>query len=313
MLLDSSRKGGVADLSVLQVEHLTKDYGSGRGVFDVSFAIEQGEVFGFLGPNGAGKTTTIRHLLGFSKPQGGRTSIVGIDCWKRPKDVQRRIGYLPGEIKFANDMTGWQFLRFMAEMRRLPDLAKAERLMKQFDLNPSGDLKRMSKGMKQKIAITCAFMHDPEILVLDEPTSGLDPLMRSVFLDLIREEKRNGRSILMSSHMFEEVEDTCDRVGIIKLGRMVATVLPKDIRHAERKTFKIEFLNASDFRSMVSEGFDIRDSKPDNNQVVVDIEDDHINDLLAALSRRKVKFISEIKHNLEEFFMDYYRGDGSRD
>ncbi len=156
-------------------------------------------------------------------------------------------------------------------------------------------------------------MHNPEILVLDEPTSGLDPLMRSVFVDLVREEKQNGRSIFMSSHMFEEVEDTCDRVGIIKHGKMVTTVTPKDIRHAERKTFKIEFLNVNDYESMRKETFVFKELRPENNQIVLDIDDVQINELLSALSKRKVKFISEIKHGLEEYFMGYYNGDEVND
>jgi ABC-2 type transport system ATP-binding protein len=300
-------------LSVLKVEHLTKDYGSGRGVFDVSFEVEQGEVFGFLGPNGAGKTVTIRHLLGFLRPQSGKTSINGMDCWEKPKDIQRKIGYLPGEINFPNDMTGTQLIRFLADMRGLTDLTKLKKLKEQFDIDTSSDLKRMSKGMKQKIGIICAFMHNPEILVLDEPTSGLDPLMQSVFVELVREEKQNGRSIFMSSHMFEEVENTCDRVGIIKHGKMVATVIPKEIRYAERKTFKIEFLNHNDFESMSKEPFRIKELKTENNQVVLDIEDVNINELLFALSKRRVKFISEIKHGLEEYFMEYYNGGEAND
>jgi ABC-2 type transport system ATP-binding protein len=300
-------------LSVLKVEHLTKDYGSGRGVFDVSFEVERGEVFGFLGPNGAGKTVTIRHLLGFIKPQSGKTSINSLDCWKHPKDIQRKIGYLPGEINFPSDMTGTQLIRFLADMRGLTDMTKVKKLREQFDLDTSSDLKRMSKGMKQKIGIICAFMHNPEILVLDEPTSGLDPLMQSVFVDLVREEKQNGRSIFMSSHMFEEVEDTCDRVGIIKHGKMVTTVTPKDIKHAERKTFKIEFLNADDFESMRKEAYVFKELRPENNQIVLDIDDVNINELLSALSKRRVKFISEIKHGLEEYFMGYYNGDEAND
>jgi ABC-2 type transport system ATP-binding protein len=300
-------------LSVLKVEHLTKDYGKGKGVFDVSFEVEQGEVFGFLGPNGAGKTVTIRHLLGFLRPQRGKTSIVGLDCWKNSKDIQRKIGYLPGEISFPSDMTGTQLIKFLADMRGLKDMTKVKKLTEQFKLDASGDLKRMSKGMKQKIAIICAFMHNPEILVLDEPTSGLDPLMQSVFVDLVRAEKQNGNSIFMSSHMFEEVENTCDRVSIIKQGRIVATVTPKDIRHAERKTFKIEFLNASDFESMCKETFQLKELRPENNQIVLDIDDAQINELLAALSKRRVKFISEIKHGLEEYFMGYYNGGETND
>jgi ABC-2 type transport system ATP-binding protein len=300
-------------VSVIKVEHLTKDYGNGRGVFDVSFEIGKGEVFGFLGPNGSGKTTVIRHLLGFSRPQKGKTFIAGLDCWRNPKEIQRKIGYQPGEINFPNDMTGTQLIKFQAELRGLTDMSKVKKLTERFELDTSGELKRMSKGMKQKIAIICAFMHDPETLVLDEPTIGLDPLVRSSFLDLIREEKKNGKSILMSSHMFDEIENTCDRVGIIKLGKMVATIVPKDIKHAANKTFKIEFLNRDDFNSMSKESFTIRERKPENNQLILDIDDAQSGELFSALNKRRVKFISEIKHDLEEYFMSYYKGGEAND
>lgn len=293
-------------MSVLKVEHLTKDYGEHKGVFDVSFEINQGEVFGFLGPNGAGKTTTIRHLLGFSKPHSGKTSVWGFDAWEKPKKVQKKLGYLPGEIAFPNDMKGTQFIKYIADMRGLTDMTKANKLIKQFELDPSGDLKRMSKGMKQKIGIVCAFMHDPDVLILDEPTSGLDPLMQATFIELIREEKENGKSILMSSHMFEEVEGTCDRIGMIKRGKLITIVDPKDIRHAQTKIFKIEFLSNDDFLSMLKEKFSFKETKVENNQVIVSIDDAEINQLLAALSKRKVKFISEIKNTLEDHFMKYY-------
>jgi ABC-2 type transport system ATP-binding protein len=300
-------------VSVIKVEHLTKDYGSNKGVFDISFEINQGEVFGFLGPNGSGKTVTIRNLLGFTRPQSGKTSIGGLDCWKSPKEIQRKIGYLPGEINFPGDMTGTQLIKFLAGMRGLGDMGKMKKLTERFSLDTSGDLKRMSKGMKQKMGIICAFMHDPEILVLDEPTIGLDPLMRATFLDLVHEEKQNGKSILMSSHMFDEIENSCDRVGIIKHGRMVTTIAPKDIKHAERKTFKIEFLNRDDFDSMRNESFKIRESRPENNQIILDVDDVRSGELFAALNKRKVKFISEIKHDLEEYFMGYYKGDEEND
>jgi len=295
-------------MAVLKVEHLTKKYGESKGVFDVSFQIEQGEVFGFLGPNGAGKTTTIRHLLGFLRPQSGKTSILGLDAWENPKEIQKKLGYLPGEIAFPNDMKGTQFIKYIADMRGLNDMTKANKLIKQFDLDPSGDLKRMSKGMKQKIGIVCAFMHEPDVLILDEPTSGLDPLMQATFIELIREEKENGKSILMSSHMFEEVEGTCDRIGIIKRGKLITIVDPKSIRHAEIKTFKIEFINHEDFKSMLTESFSIKETKAENNQVILEIDDAKINELLVALSKRKVKFISEMKNTLEDYFMKYYEG-----
>lgn len=295
-------------MSAIIIESLTKDFGQGRGIFDVSLQIEQGEVFGFLGPNGAGKTTTIRHLLGFLKPQRGSATIHGLDTWANPKEVQNHLGYLPGEIAFPNDMKGKQFIEYIAQMRKLNDLTKAKRLIEMFEFDPNADLKRMSKGMKQKVGIICAFMHDPEVLILDEPTSGLDPLMQARFVDLIRDEKKAGKSILMSSHLFEEVESTSDRIGMIKGGKLISIINMKDIGHAQSKTYKIEFLNADDFVSMQSEAFDIKESKPENNQLIIDIRDENINELLRVLSMRKVKFISEVKHTLEEHFMGYYEG-----
>jgi len=208
-------------------------------------------------------------------------------------------------------MKGSQFIKYIAEMRGLKDMTKANKLIEQFELDPSGDLKRMSKGMKQKIGIVCAFMHDPDILILDEPTSGLDPLMQATFVELIHEEKRNGKSILMSSHMFDEVDSTCDRIAMIKGGQLITIVNPKDIRRSQTKTFKIEFISHEDFKSMLKESFSINETKPEINQIILDIDDAAINELLIALSNRKVKYISEIKHNLEEQFMKYYEGGNS--
>ena len=224
-------------MSVIEVKSVTKDYGGGKGVFDISFSLEKGEVFGFLGPNGAGKTTTIRQLMGFIRPQRGRCSILGLDCTSKAAVIQRDLGYIPGEIAFMDDMTGWSFIKFMAAYRGMKNLDRAEELMARFELDSRGKLKKMSKGMKQKIGIVCGFMHDPAVLILDEPTSGLDPLMQNRFVELIREERRRGKTILMSSHMFEEVERTCDRVGIIRQGRLVAVDEVGDRKKAKRRRY----------------------------------------------------------------------------
>jgi ABC-2 type transport system ATP-binding protein len=300
-------------MTILRVEHLTKDYKKGRGVFDISFEIKQGEVFGFLGPNGAGKTTTIRHLLGFSKPQKGSTSVFGLDAWKHTKSIQKNTGYLPGEISFPDDMTGMEFIKYIASLRGMNDFTKAEELMKRFQLDPSGKLKKMSKGMKQKTAIVCAFMHDPEMLILDEPTSGLDPLMQQIFKELIREEKSKGKTILMSSHLFEEVEGTCDRIAIIKDGKIVTVVDPLTIRHNENKHYKMEFIDSADYIWFIGESFRILEQKKNLKQVIVEIADAHINDLIDALHLHPIKFISEIKVTLEDYFMDYYKEENPND
>ena len=208
-------------MSAIDIQNLTRDYG-GKGIFDVSFAVGRGEAFGFLGPNGAGKTTTIRHVMGFLQPKSGKCSVGGLDCWRDSAKIQASLGYIPGEISFFDDMTGASFIKFVAKYRGMSGFGRTEELLKRFSLDPKSKIKKMSKGMKQKVGIVAAFMHDPDILILDEPTSGLDPLMQSRFIELIAEEKERGKTILMSSHMFEEVERTCHRVGIIREGKLVA-------------------------------------------------------------------------------------------
>ncbi len=196
---------------MIALEHVTKTFANGHGIFDLSFAVAQGEVFGYLGPNGAGKSTTIRLLMGFLRPDGGTAAINGLDCWAKAAEIQQSVGYLPGEIGFFDDMTGTQFLDLMTSMRRLPDHARRSDLIARFELDPRQMIRKMSKGTKQKVGIIAAFMHRPSVLILDEPTSGLDPLMQQRFLELVEEDKARGATILMSSHLFTEVERVCDR------------------------------------------------------------------------------------------------------
>lgn len=226
-------------MSVICIQNLTRDYGSGKGVFDLSFEVGKGEAFGFLGPNGAGKTTTIRHLLGFLKPQSGNCTIDGMDCWKDSSKIQAKLGYIPGEISFFDDMSGMEFLKFCEKYRGVGADSRTKELMERFDLNPQGKIKKMSKGMKQKLGIIAAFMHNPDIIILDEPTSGLDPLMQSRFIDLVSEEKAKGKTILMSSHMFEEVERTCDRIGIIREGKLVAVDSVEALRKRHLRSYQV--------------------------------------------------------------------------
>lgn len=165
-------------MSVIEINHLTKDYGNNKGNFDISIEVNKSEVYGYLGPNGAGKSTTMRHLMGFSKPQKGCAKINGKDCWTEQKEIQKSLGYLPGEIAFLNDMTGTEYINMIAKLRGMKDMTYANELLSMFKINPNANLKRMSKGMKQKNGIVTAFMHDPDVILLDEPTSGLDPLMQ---------------------------------------------------------------------------------------------------------------------------------------
>lgn len=295
---------------VIKVEHLTKNYGMNRGNFDVTFSVKKGEVFGFLGPNGAGKTTTIRHLLGYSKPQQGKTFINGINAWKYPSLIQEKLGYVPGEIAFPDNMSGWKFIKEIASMRGIKDDKHIKELCDYFELKPHGLLKRMSKGMKQKIALVIAFMHDPDIIILDEPTSGLDPLMQDKFCKLILEEKRKGKTILMSSHIFEEVAKTCDEVAIIKQGRIIAQIRVKDIEHKKEKEFEIRFVSKDDAVKFMDKDFDFKEKNISKNRVKVVVKDEKINEFLQELTKYKIEYISEIKYTLEDYFMKYYTEKG---
>lgn len=294
-------------MSVIDINNITKDYGHGRGVFDVTFAVEKGEVVGFLGPNGAGKTTTIRLLCGFTRPDGGMVSINGMDCFADRSLIQQNMGYLPGEIAFMDDMTGTEFIRFAAKMRHMTDMTRAEELMKLFELDASGKIKKMSKGMKQKIGIVCTFMHSPDILVLDEPTSGLDPLMQNKFVQLILEEKAKGKTILMSSHMFEEVERTCDRTAIIKDGHIVAVEDMDSLRKTRGKTFEITF-TSPDAAAAFAAKYKLPAAGVSRDVVSVKVRE-NLPSLLNALSVEPVKDLNVRAQTLEELFMHYYGGE----
>lgn len=228
-------------MKTLEVQGLTKDYGNQKGIFQLDFSVEKGEIFGYLGPNGAGKTTTIRHLMGFIRPDAGTARIEGMNCFDDHKKIQSKLGYLPGEIALLDDMSGIGYLNFMADMKNLKDKSRMNELIDYFELDPKGSIRKMSKGTKQKLAIICAFMQDPEILILDEPTSGLDPLMQNRFIDLVLESKQKGATILLSSHIFEEVEKTCDRTAIIRSGRLVAIENMGSLSVKKKKIYTLTF------------------------------------------------------------------------
>lgn len=296
-------------MSILEVKDLTKDYGSHKGIFDITFSMEEGDVFGYLGPNGAGKTTTIRCLMGFLNPNHGSCSIMGMDCRLEPENIQKNIGYLPGEIAFFDEMTGDNFLDLMASMRDLKNMERRNQLVDRFQLDTKGKIRKMSKGMKQKLAIVSAFMHDPKVYILDEPTAGLDPLMQNVFVELILEEKKKGKTILMSSHNFEEVSRTCNKVGIIREGNLVAVEEIHSLLSVQKKNYFITFTTIEDANSFMTL---IPDSRLAGEFVVETWVTGDINGLIKTMGQFKVRDIQVNSRNLEEVFMHYYGG-GSHD
>lgn len=297
-------KTGGSVMNLIETEYLTKDYGNGRGVFELNFEVQEGEVFGFLGPNGAGKTTTIRQLMGFVRPQKGSARILGKDCFRERDKIQSELGYLPGEIAFWDEMSGREFIRFIGNMKGMKDFSRAEELIRRFELNPSGKISRMSKGMKQKIGIVCAFMQNPKILILDEPTSGLDPLMQNRFIELLLEEKKKGTTIFLSSHIFEEIEKTCDRAAFIRDGRIIAVEQMEKMKKSRRKIYEISFekeIQAQEF----CRKFD--GASCQGNCVTVETKE--LRELLFQLAQEPVTDLKIRSQSLEELFLHLYGGE----
>ena len=291
-------------MSVIEVNHLTKDYGFGRGVFDVSFWVEKGEVFGFLGPNGAGKSTTIRHLMGFSQPDSGSTKLLGKDSFSHYHEVLNQVGYIPGEIALPAGLTGWEFIHMMQDMYGIHNDEMEDNVLK-------GDTKHMSLGVKRKLAIVTAFMSDPQILILDEPTSGLDPVMQQNFINFIVEEKKRGKTILLSSHIFSEVDATCDRIAIIKDGKIVSEFNADDLKHASMKQYRIVFKTHEEYQRF-KDSFDrsvVTVIKDDGvrNKLLIAADDKYINQVISFLSDFEIKEFNNIKETLEDYFMKFYK------
>ncbi len=300
---------------VIEVQNLTKDYGFGRGVFDVCIHVDQGEVFGFLGPNGAGKSTTIRHLMGFSKPDKGSTKILGAETFENYDKILNRVGYIPGEIALPAGLTGWEFIRMMQNMQKIHNEDRLNDMLKLFELEDNvlcGETKRMSLGVKRKLAVVTAFMSDPEVLILDEPTSGLDPVMQEQFIQFIHEEKRRGKTILLSSHIFSEIDSTCDRIAIIKDGKIVSEFIANDLKHASKKYYDVTFASASEKQAFLEQSKSITTLQligTRENELHLSVEDGELNGFIALLSSLAVTSFSNRKETLEDYFMKFYKED----
>jgi ABC-2 type transport system ATP-binding protein len=227
--------------AIIKTEKLTKSYGSYRGIIEVDLEVQEGEAFGFLGPNGAGKTTTIRTLLDHLRPTSGRALVFGIDTTEDPVAIHRRIGYLPGEFTLYDRLTGGDTIAYFANLRGGVDPLYQSDLIARLDVDPSRRFKEYSKGNKQKIGLIIALQHKPDLLLLDEPTSGLDPLVQQTFYGIIRETKAEGRTVFLSSHILSEVERTCDRVAIIRDGRLVRVGRTDEVRDLAHHQVEVVF------------------------------------------------------------------------
>lgn len=291
-------------MSLIEIKNLTKDYGNNQGIFNINLNIEKGEMVGFVGTNGSGKTTTIRNIMGFIKPTSGEVKVKGLSSYEHASEISKLIGYVPGEIAFPDLPTGIDFLKCQAEFLNLKNMDYANELIERLQLDPRANLKRMSKGMKQKTALVAALMNDSPIIILDEPTTGLDPLMRDTFLDIIKKEHAKGKTIFMSSHMFEELETTCDKVALISDGHIIDVANMNDIRNRPIKEFKIEFNNQEDYQKFQKENYEIIRLQDQYNQVTIKIKTIETGNLLTTLCNYDVKFVSEIPYTLERHFKE---------
>lgn len=292
---------------IIAVKNLTKDYGKGKGIFGFDFTVKKGEIFGLVGTNGSGKTTTIRNMMGFLKPDKGSISVKGLDSWSDAKDIKKLVGYVPGEIDFPNVGSGNAFLKIQADYLGIKDYRYMNRLIDLFKIDTSAPLKRMSKGMKQKTALVAAFMSEPEILILDEPSTGLDPMMRDTLIELILEQKKQGRTVFLSSHIFKELEDTCDRVAFIHNGKFISLVDRKEYDSNMKKQYRIGFQNRNDFEDFFNKDFRIVKDNPKYLHLSIVIGNDEINRLFETLSHYDMRYINYEPYTLEWYYTNIIR------
>ena len=295
---------------LIDVAGLTKRYGRKRGITDVSFEVTEGEVFGFLGPNGAGKTTTMRLLMALLYPSAGSARIAGLDCWRRSVDVKRVVGYLPGELALDPNLTGGQILAYFANLRGGVDRGYLDALISRLDLDPTRRFRHYSHGNKQKVGLIQAFMHRPRLLILDEPTSGLDPLNQHEFDLMVAEVRGDGRTVVLSSHILSEVESVCERVGIIREGRLVRVGGVAELKDIRRHELALTFAgepSVDAFRDLT--GVERVDALPDGRTLRLIVHGD-IDPVLKMAARYHVTSVVSHEPSLEDVFLRFYQDDG---
>jgi len=288
---------------IIEVSNLTKFYGKSKGIENVSFHIKEGEIFGLMGPNGAGKTTTLRSMLNLIQSNSGETRIFSKNLLNLSKSEMSNISYLPGEFEMYGNLTGQEYLKYLSNLRN----AKTNNtniLAERLDLDLNKKIKTLSKGNKQKIGIVMAFMNKPTIAILDEPTSGLDPLKQQEFQNIVKEYNTEGCSILLSSHILHEIEELCERVGIIKDGNIIASEQILDLKNKTIKKYEINF-DKNPEKLQISKIKGVSNLNIDKNVVTFNMQG-NIDTLIKSISKYKVNNLRIIEPDLEEIFLTYY-------
>ena len=294
---------GGEKMNVIEIKNLTKSYGTSRGITDVSFNVKQGEIFGFIGPNGAGKSTTIRTLLSLIYPTSGSATIFGKDCIKFGPEIRAEIGYLPSEIFYYDNMKVIDLLKYSASFYKKDCSKRIIELSEIMDLDLNKKIDDLSFGNKKKVGIVQGLLHSPKLIILDEPTSGLDPLMQQKFFELLEEENKKGATILLSSHILSEVQRLCDRVAIIKEGKIIKLDKISTLQENNHKKFKIEMKSKIDNNYFKISGVSNLEI---NANIVGFIFSGNINFIMKKISEVEIKNIWIEEPDLEEIFMHYY-------
>ncbi|GAA1827776.1 ABC transporter ATP-binding protein [Luedemannella flava] len=289
----------------IAVSGLTKSFGATRALDGVDLTVRTGEVHGFLGPNGAGKSTTIRVLLGLLKADSGTATLLGGDPWRDAADLHRRLAYVPGDVNLWPNLSGGEVIDLLGRLRGGLDPQRRATLLERFDLDPTKKGRTYSKGNRQKVALVAALASDVELLILDEPTSGLDPLMEATFRACINEERDNGRTVLLSSHILSEVEALCDRVSIIRSGKVVDTGTLAEMRHLSRTAITAELAAPAELAALPG----VHDVVAEGNRVSFDVDNDQLDAVMRALAQAGVRSLTSQPPTLEELFLRHYTDD----
>jgi ABC-2 type transport system ATP-binding protein len=292
--------------AAIRTNKLSKDYGLGRGLFDLDLEVSPREVFGYLGPNGAGKTTTIRCLMGLIRPTGGAAYIFGLDCRRDAVAVKRKVGYLPGDIPQFGSLRGKEVVAYLGGMRGGVDPKTMRSIAERFDLDLNRRFREYSTGNKRKLAILLAFMHQPDLLILDEPTSGLDPLNQQEFYALLREARDGGATAFLSSHILSEVEHICDRVGILRAGRLVNVAQLEELHHIRAHRVELEFAPGAALpEAAIRSAAGVENVTVEGQRVSCTVRGS-FGPLFDAIHDAKVTDLVSTEPSLEEMFLSYY-------
>lgn len=295
-------------MSVLKTVGLTKKFGDFAALDGVDIEVEQGEVYGFIGPNGSGKSTTLRVLLGILKATEGEVTIFGKDAWKDAVEIHKRVAYVPGDVSLWPNLTGGEVIDLFIKLRGDNNKSRREELIRRFDLDPSKKCRTYSKGNRQKVALIAALSSDADLYILDEPTSGLDPLMERVFQEYVREAKAEGKSILLSSHILSEVEQLCDKVAIIRQGKIIEKGTLKELRHLTGTMMLVE---TKEPMPQLGEVHGVRGIQQKDGALSFQVDQEELDNVVRYVSQFGIIRMESAPPTLEEMFMRHYEGTGT--